>query len=229
MDNQQEVWDLFDKDLKPKGKFIKGNGYIPTGLYHKTVEVIPTDMQGNLLLIRRSLQKKKAPGLLEFPAGSVMSEETEKAAALRELQEETGLQAKELFFLQRVRTKGLFRYTYLAYVPNMTECKIRYEPSEVMGHIFVSFEQWQEIITSGSYNISRAYYSEKLFDLVKKLVNQKASEKIKVEASSNEQPPLTETTVLKNSPKANVLGYNENVDSQQDDWEPSFERGDDGA
>lgn len=230
MTNNQEVWDLYDKDLNHKGTFIKGKGRIPDGYYHKTVEVIPTDMMGNIMLTRRSMFKKRGAGLLEFPAGSVLAGEKEEKAALRELLEETGLQAKELVFLQRVRTKGLIRYTYLAHIPNMTTAEINCPPEEVMGYVFVNFEQWQSLITTSEYNVSRAFYSDKLFDMINKLVNKYTSaNEVRKQTQNARQPTLRRAQVLTNNPKNLDNSYFETNTCHDDELEPSFERGDDGA
>lgn len=176
MENK-EIWDLYDKDLNFVKPFVRGSGFIPRGLYHKAVEIIPTDMKGHLLLTRRSLRKRIGGGCLEFPAGSVISGETEKDAAIRELREETGLQATKLFFLRRVRTNGIIRYIYLACIPDLLEHDIDYDPQEVMGYQFVSFDRWLALLTTGEYNVVRTNcYDEKLFATVKKLVMQDAPE-----------------------------------------------------
>lgn len=194
MENK-ETWDLYDKDLNFVKPFVRGSGFIPRGLYHKAVEIIPTDMKGYLLLTRRSLLKRIGGGCLEFPAGSVISGETEKDAAIRELREETGLQATKLFFLRRVATDGIIRYIYLACIPELTEQDINYDPHEVMGYQFVSFDRWMDLLTTGEYNIVRTNcYDEKLFAAVKKLVTQDAT--VPVDIAPKPHVALTQRKAL---------------------------------
>ena len=189
---KQEVWDLFDKDLNFRGTFIRGNGYIPADLYHKTVEVIPTDMEGNLLLTRRAMTKRIAAGQLEFPAGSVISGETEENAAVRELEEETGLRAKKIYFMQRARSKGIIRYTYVAYIPDLMTTYINYAKDEVMGYRFATFQQWQALLTTQEYNQFRtACYTPQFMQALKSLVNRYAKE-----AKQKEKPPLKASSGL---------------------------------
>lgn len=229
---KKEVWDLFDENGNPRGKFVRGNGRIPPGLYHKTVEVIPTDMAGTLLLTRRSLNKRSGAGQLEFPAGSVISEETEKDAAIRELEEETGLRPQELYFLQKARTNGIFRYTYLAYVPDMTRKNISYSPEEVMGHEFVSYDEWLELLPTSEYNGFRTrFYTDKLFANVKQLVNKNVSRKKPNQRQPKKHAPLTASKSLATKPpyKVDAAPDDGAIPPELAEWEPNFEQGDDGT
>ena len=234
MPELKEVWDLFDKDYRPRGTFIRGNGLIPDGLYHKTVEIIPTDMEGNLLLTRRSMHKKSGAGQLEFPAGSVISGETEEEAALRELKEETGLQPKKIFFLQRARMKGVIRYTYLAYIPDIITAQIKCPPVEVMGYRFVSFKQWAELLTTQEYNAFRlSCYNKSFMENMEKLVNRYTAEKAE-ETAAAQKAPLTPSSRLgtKKPRHLDHRCYETDPITQPEadpDWEPDFEQGDDGA
>ena len=238
MSELKEVWDLFDKDYRHRGTFVRGNGLIPDGLYHKTVEVIPTDMEGNLLLTRRSMRKKSGAGQLEFPAGSVISGETEEEAALRELKEETGLQPSKIFFLQRARMKGIIRYTYLAYIPDITTTQITCPPAEVMGYRIVSFHQWAELLTTQEYNGFRLNcYNKTFMENMEKLVNRYASEKEEAAAAaaaSSQRAPLSQSKGLgtKKPRHLDTRCYETDPIAQPEadpDWEPNFEQGDDGT
>ena len=51
-----------------------------------SVMIVPVTADGNLVLVRRYLKAR----VLEFPAGTVSNGEQAEAAALRELEEETG-------------------------------------------------------------------------------------------------------------------------------------------
>lgn len=227
----KEIWDLYDKDTKFIRTFVRGSGKIPDHLYHKTVEVIPTDMEGNLLLTRRSLQKRFGGGTLEFPAGSVISGETEQDAAFRELKEETGLTAAKIFFVQKARMKGMMRYTYVAYIPNMMNAKISYPKDEVMGYRFVTFDQWMELLTTDEFNSLRTNcYNEKLYAIVKGVVQRHADE-----AGKDDIPqPVNSLTVSRGlatkKPKhLDLRCYDESDDYPTPGREPDTEQGDDGT
>lgn len=232
MSELKETWDLFDKDMNHRGIFIRGNGTIPPDLYHKTVEVIPTDMEGNLLLTRRSMFKKIGGGQLEFPSGSVLAGETEDQAVSRELMEETGLQAKKVYFLQKARMKGIIRYTYVAYVPDLMTTEIIFPPAEVMGYRFATFKQWQALLTTDDYNRFRTnLYNLKFMDTLEKLVNKYAHE-----AAPKAHKPLKPSEGLLRTKTPRHLDKrcyeaDEVVLPQEmpEELEPLIEQGDDGA
>lgn len=231
MSQHKEAWDLYDKNYKKCGTFIRGKGLIPDGLYHKTVEIIPTDMEGNLLLLRRSQYKKSGAGQLEFPAGSVISGETEEDAALRELREETGLRPQKIYFMQRARMKGIIRYTYLAYIPALMTDTITCPPQEVMGYRFVDFQQWKELLTTQEYNGFRvACYTSELINNLEKLVNRYKEDALPI---AKERSELTRSSGL-GSKKPRHLDprcYEKEVPVPTgcEEWEPDWEQGDDGA
>lgn len=230
-----ETWDLFDKNNNFKGTFIRGNGMIPQGLYHKTVEVIPSDMQGNMLLTQRSMRKKSGGGQYEFPAGSVISGETEQQAAVRELKEETGLRPSKLYLLQIARSPGIIRYTYLAYIPNLMDKKIVYPPEEVMGHMIVDYDTWMTMLTTDQYNHFRTNsYNAKLYATVKKLVHTYAQEKAPETDFQTPQSSQPRTLVAANKLKSKVHltdeeRYRETDEPELPNGEPSVEQGDDGT
>ena len=56
--------------------------------------VVRNPENGKILLMKRADSKKMMPGRWEFPGGGVEAEETPEEAALRELEEETGLKAE---------------------------------------------------------------------------------------------------------------------------------------
>lgn len=50
----------------------------------------------SFLLVKRAESKEEHPGLWEFPGGNVAEDESPKQAALRELEEETGLRGRAI-------------------------------------------------------------------------------------------------------------------------------------
>lgn len=229
--SEVEIWRLYDKNMNFVCNFTRGAGKIPDGLYHKTVEVIPTDMEGNLLLTRRSLRKRFGGGTLEFPAGSVISTESEVEAACRELKEETGLTAVKLFFVQKARMKGMIRYTYIAYIPDMKKCNISYPKEEVMGYRFVTFDQWMELLTTDEFNSLRtSCYNQRLYDSVKKVVMRHADEADQEEAPKPyHEMPVSSGLATKKPRHLDLRCYDDSDDypNLPDNWEPTIEEGDD--
>ena len=160
MSNEKEIWDLVDVH----GKFVrtiqKGE-MIPPRMYHHTVEIIPTDRQGHLLVTKRSLYKRRGPGKYEFPAGSVISGESIKDACIRELKEETGLTAKALYPLARPRYvnsttgAGIIRNIVIAHIEDMTKKEIRLQPGETDDYRILTFDEWMALITTDAFESNR--------------------------------------------------------------------------
>ncbi len=91
----REYWDLYDHARKPLGR-IHQRGLPPLGEgeYHVVVSVWTVNQDGKILITLRSEEKELFPGHWENTAGSVMrGGETSLDAALRELREETGIEA----------------------------------------------------------------------------------------------------------------------------------------
>ena len=144
---EREYWDLYDRNEKRVGKIQRGAIWIPGGLYHKSVEVVPTDMHGHILITQRSFSKKFSPGKYEFPAGSVHAGEEPYKAALRELREETGLRANKLFHIQTEKTpyrpdkSGLIRYTFAAQIDDLLTAEIQLLPSETIDYQIITLKE----------------------------------------------------------------------------------------
>lgn len=101
-----ELFDLYDG----KGEFLS-TGHVrgqalPQGAYHKIVRIIVQHQDGDFLLMQRSAHKESHPLKYELSAGgSVMKGEDFEEGALRELEEETGIQASQLHLLSDMIVK----------------------------------------------------------------------------------------------------------------------------
>lgn len=92
-----KLWE--DKIIRPDGKKgIYGWVHIP-----RTVGVIPIDDRGNVYLCKQFRYVFKNDSL-EIPRGFVDQGETALQAAKRELKEESGVSAKKIIFLGKIRT-----------------------------------------------------------------------------------------------------------------------------
>lgn len=88
-----ELWDLYDGNRKPTGKTHRRGDFPASGEYHIVVDVWLKNKDGLILITKRS-QNKGYPGMWECTGGSALAGEDSRTAALRELCEETGIQAK---------------------------------------------------------------------------------------------------------------------------------------
>ena len=110
-----EHWDLFDSARNPLGKTRqRGTPGIP-GEYHIVVSIWTVDFQENILLTLRDSAKESYPDCWENTGGSALAGETSRQAAVRELEEETGILAleDELVFLSTQTARDSFVDHYL--------------------------------------------------------------------------------------------------------------------
>lgn len=92
MSEQQEILEVFDAHNRPLGRVRRGVIH-RLGLRHRSVHIFVVDSWGRLYLQLRRDHKDQYPGHWDTSAaGHVSPGETYTAAALRELEEELGLQ-----------------------------------------------------------------------------------------------------------------------------------------
>lgn len=92
-----EIWDAYDKEFnKLKNiKLVRGEP-IPDGIYHLVGEVIVKHINGTYLIMQRDFEKNFG-GMWELTAGgSALQNETPLECAVRELKEETGIEALKI-------------------------------------------------------------------------------------------------------------------------------------
>lgn len=95
MDNQEELFVVVNKSDKIIGYSSRYECHHNKNLIHRAVGVIIYNDKGQILLQKRSKNKDLMPGYYTVSAsGHVDKGETYKQAALRELNEELGIQTK---------------------------------------------------------------------------------------------------------------------------------------
>lgn len=87
-----EVWDIYDENRIKTGRtMIRGNE-IKNGDYHLVVHVCIFNSKGELLIQKRTLNKKSYPGMWDVSVGgSAILGDSSQTAAERETLEEIGL------------------------------------------------------------------------------------------------------------------------------------------
>lgn len=130
-----EFWDIYDKDKKPTGRTMKRNDWcLKDGEYHLTVLGVVARPDGTFLITKRVMTKAWAPGCWEVSGGAAQAGEESREAVLREVKEETGLDARDadggyLFTYKRENrarvTTILSMYTALLWMLKMKICICR--------------------------------------------------------------------------------------------------------
>lgn len=113
-----EYLDVVDENDVMTGE-IKDREYIhDNNLYHRHASCWILNRKGEILLQRRSMTKKKKPGVWSKTGGHVDSGESVPEAIKREVAEEIGLELKDndLFFMHKFKSNNpnFFSYGYIA-------------------------------------------------------------------------------------------------------------------
>ena len=222
-EHNTEFWDLYRADGRFE-KVIPSKGYdIPENMYHMTVEVIPSDKAGHMLITQRSFAKKIGPGKLEFPAGSVLSEEQPYVAARRELFEETGLKAASMIKLGEYQIPRIHRTIYLAYIPDLKSAQITLQENETIGYTIATFQQWLEYIAQERFETSKfRHYSAKLLGKIEELVGVPTERQVKeivlTEMELTTENPFAKYRNSKTDQKTDFSETLEELFSGEEEW-----------
>jgi len=87
---QDELWDLYDKDRNPLGRTHRRGDAMGEGEYHVVVHIWLRNAKGEFLLSKRS-PDKNWPLVWECTGGSALAGEDSLTAAMREVREELGI------------------------------------------------------------------------------------------------------------------------------------------
>ena len=88
----EERWDIYDKNKQLTGRTMKRNDWtLKDDEYHLTVLGVIRRSDGKFLITKRVMTKAWAPGWWEVSGGGVRAGEDSKAAVIREIKEETGI------------------------------------------------------------------------------------------------------------------------------------------
>lgn len=153
-----EYWDLYDTNRRPLGKTHLRGRPLPEGSFHVVVSVWTVNQDNKLLLTLRSREKDLYPNLWENTSGSAVKGETSVQAALRELQEETGIAATEdeMTFLGTERKVYSFVDVYLVR-KTMESDAIRLQEGETTAYKWVTLPELEEINRQGKLAFPVAY------------------------------------------------------------------------
>ncbi|MEJ6952122.1 NUDIX hydrolase [Natronospora cellulosivora (SeqCode)] len=145
-----EKWDLFDESRKPLNRtHIRGDKLL-LGEYHIVVDIWTVNSDNEILLTLRHPDKKIYPNFWENTGGSVLTGETSRAGAVRELFEETGINVKEdnLVLLGTKKEVTAFVDTYIVR-RNISVTDLTMQEGETIAAQWVSIAKLDELIDNG--------------------------------------------------------------------------------
>lgn len=91
----EELIDVYDENRALTGEVLPRKTKLPKGKYMLYVIALIRNPEGKILVTKRSMDKKWAPGSWEIPGGGAAKGETSFEAVRREVLEETGIQITE--------------------------------------------------------------------------------------------------------------------------------------
>ena len=146
-----EIFDAYDEHGNGLGfELVRGDS-IPTGVYHKIVQIYTLDEMNRILITKRH-PLKHFGYYWEITAGSVIKGEDELNAAVRELFEETGIhvEAHNLELIQRYLGQNSIWYTYIHKV-NMDEQKIQLAENETIDYRFITIDEFNHMVQTKQF------------------------------------------------------------------------------
>ncbi|MBR1707943.1 MAG: NUDIX domain-containing protein [Clostridia bacterium] len=160
-----EIWDLYDaQGNKVDRKLVRGEE-IPAGLYHIGVHIWPMNKSGAFLIQKRAENVQWKPGIWAATGGSALSGEDALTAAIRELREELGVEAKpeEMNLVFKMRRTISFCSVYCIRIDRAEE-EFDLQEEEVSEVRWCTIPRIMHMLRTGQlYNYGDAYYHS-LFD-----------------------------------------------------------------
>lgn len=159
---QTEKWDILNEKGEVTGRTaVRGNYPFKKGEYHLVVHIWIISPQGNVLIQRRSEDKKLMPGEWAATGGAAISGEDSFAAASRELYEELGIRSdrQTLRFVTRIRRRNSFLDIWTITADTPISC-LKLQKSEVSEAKWVDKQTLKRMIEENAYhNYGDEYFS----------------------------------------------------------------------
>lgn len=154
-----EYWDIYDAEKKKTGKKMKRNDWcLKDDEYHLTVLGVIARKDGKFLITKRVMTKAWAPGWWEVSGGAAMAGEESEEAVLREIKEETGLDASGfeggyLFSYKRENPGEGDNYFVDIYrfVGEFSEKDLKLQEAETDGYMFATAQEIKELGNQGIF------------------------------------------------------------------------------
>lgn len=173
-----EMLDVYTEDNKNQiGKANRGVIHY-YNLWHREVSCWIMNEKNEILLQRRSKEKKQQPNMLAITSGHVDLNETPDEAVIREIKEEIGIEdltIKDLKFINTFKAKNInnyhFKYVYLLKTNKKLE-ELTMQKEEVSELLFVNLENLEEMIKKPNTELTFAkhYYTPIILNKIKELI-----------------------------------------------------------
>lgn len=143
-----ELWDAYKEDGTLAGCDLVRGEKIPKGLYHMVCEILVRHSDGSFLLTQRDYSKPNHAGCFEMSAGgSVVKGENAYDAAVRELQEETGIVTDHLEHIYTDKNQHTIYEGFLCETDHQKD-QIRLQEGETISYLWLGTEEFLDFIES---------------------------------------------------------------------------------
>lgn len=146
-----ELFDAFDENGNSLGFELVRGETIPKGVYHKIVQIY-TINENNHILITQRHPLKHFGYYWEITAGSVIKGEDELSAAVRELEEETGIKIVKdnLILMKSYLGQNSIWFSYIHKV-DMRKQVIKLAENETIDYRFISLDEFNHMIQTKQF------------------------------------------------------------------------------
>lgn len=167
-----EEWlDLVDKNGVPTGvKFLRGS-QMPEGMYRQICDIWIVNKKGEVLMQRRSMQKKNCPGSwCSAAGGALQSGESVETGCIRETEEEIGITpdwsrgGKVFEFLSPPHYHHVFLF-----VMDVKQEDMRFQEEEVMDARYATPDEIRRMHREGTFMSTG--YLEQLLQMLPVLIS----------------------------------------------------------
>ena len=146
-----ERWDIYDEKRRPLGYTRARSETLSEGEYHLIAFTLIFDRENNLLLTLRAPDKLHYPNLWGNTGGAVQAGETTRDAIVREVFEETGIEAAPEDFLLLDTDFRSSRHSMTDVFLLVTDrpAAIRLQKGETVDAVWVTVEQAEKMMELG--------------------------------------------------------------------------------
>lgn len=147
-----EIWDLLDEEGNKIGKQIVRGEEMPKGFYHLAADIWMVNDNKQILIQKRSSQKKKSPNVWAMTGGSSLAGETSLETIEREVKEEIGisLNMDNLILGTKIKTGTVFLDTYFI-KQDVDLNDIVMQEEEVSDVKWATIEEIDELVENGDF------------------------------------------------------------------------------
>lgn len=156
-----EYRELYDENRRPLGRTIAAGEKVPKGAFVVAVGMWIVNSRHEILLTQRSPEKRFAPGKWENTSGHLQAGETCEQAIIRELREETGIEAapEDIRYLGTAKAAPYFGDNYCVYKDVELDL-LRFQPGETCGAKWVTLEELERMMRDGETSPSMGSHME---------------------------------------------------------------------